>query len=137
MSIDDVTGQARSCMSPHQPLDLYHGGQTADAHWVVKRDTAVRKTPDEPRTIDAKEQTRQREWGGEVAVKTYCTAAAAQMLLKHLGRDLSVFLAVADCADLGQVMAHLHAASLVQANAAPTKRGDGEPVDEPPLPFVN
>ena len=122
-------------MTSHEPLDLCQ--KTADAHWVVKRQTTVRKTRYEPRTNHAKEQTRQREWGGATAVKTYCTAAAAQILLKHLGRDLTAFLAVADRADLGQVMDHLHAASIVQANAAPPKRGDSKRVDEPPLPFVN
>ena len=50
-------------------------------------------------------------------MRTYCTAAAAQILLKRLGRDLDGFLAVAEHADLGQVMEHLHAAARVEAAA--------------------
>jgi len=110
--------------------------EAVGAVWEIKRQDARSR---ERRNGQAWQSSTaiEREWGGEVAVKTYCTAAVAQMLLKHLGRDLSAFLAIADCADLGQVMTHLHAASLVQANAAPSKRGDGKPIDEPPLPFVN
>jgi len=104
--------------------------------WEVKRESAG-STSQRDGAGGTALQRLAREWGGEVAVKTYSTAAAAQILLKHLGRDLSAFLAIADRADLGQVMAYLHAASLVQVNAAPSKHGDGKPVDEPPLPFVN
>lgn len=106
------------------------------AHWEVKRDNAG-STPQRDGLGNAAAQRLAREWGGEVAVETYCTAAAAQMLLKHLRRDLNAFLDVADRADLGQVMAHLHAASLVQTDATPSTRGGSKPIDEPPLPFVN
>ena len=104
--------------------------------WEVKHDNAG-STPQRDGPRNAAAQRLAREWGGEVAVKTYSTAAAAQMLLKHLGHDLNAFLAVADRADLGQVMAHLHAASAIEADAAPSPRGRRKLLDEPPLPFVN
>lgn len=104
--------------------------------WIVKRDAAS-KPRHEPRTDHAKEQLRQREWGGEEAVRRYCTAAAAKILLKRLGPDLVAFLTVANHADLGQVMAHLHAAARAEPGSGTAVRSGCKPVDEPPLPFVN
>jgi hypothetical protein len=126
MSIDYVT---------EQPLDLYQRGQAADAHWVVKRETSEPKSRHQSHTNHVKEKLRAREWGGEVALKTYCTAAAAQILLKHLGRDLSAFLAVADHADLRQVIEYLHASASDEAATATAAQAAGKPLDEPPLPL--
>ena len=124
-------------MKPDEPLDLYQRDQTPDVRWVVKRETIVRKKRSQRRTNHAREKLRAREWGGEEAMRRYCTAAVAQILMKRLGRDLNAFLAVADDADLHQVIGHLRAASLLEADAASSARGSGNAVDEPPLPFAN
>ena len=80
------------------------------ATWIVKREATASKPRHKLGIDHVKEQLRQREWGGEAAVRTYCTAAAAQILLKRLGPELGAFLAVIEHADLHAVLAHLPAA---------------------------
>ena len=111
----------------------------AAAHvvWSVKREAAEPKPTDgaEQQSID---QRLQREWGGEAAVRRYCTAAAAKMLAERLGDDLREFLALADKADPAEIIDLLRgavqSAATRDALAAPVA---GDAGDEPPLPFVN
>ncbi|MBV9172602.1 MAG: hypothetical protein JOZ81_21230 [Chloroflexi bacterium] len=106
------------------------------ATWIVKREATASKPRHKLGIDHVKEQLRQREWGGEAAVRTYCTAAAANILLKRLGSELGDFLAVAKHADLHAVLEHLHAA--VRAGTVGGAVSDVVVTeDEPPLPFVN
>jgi len=71
-----------------------------------------------------------REWGGDIPARQYATTAAAKMLVDALGARVGQFLALADNADIDEIMVHLHTV------AAPAVQDVIAADNEPPLPLV-